>query len=271
MALWLLLVACHLPPQPVPEGQVVLGWRLAPGMELAYRMRSTHTLARDSVVREEVWHYLVRAADADGTFVLEGHMETLDAAWLRDDLPLEGVALESALAEERARLQEHGITAVLSIDGRLDRLDTAEWSDAVSQRLLGLHLPVEPVEPGARWNETDTARVFTRLVPAGQDVTLGGTERLESLRWERRPARFPRPPATFLAAEITCEAMLRPEDARYPTVDIQGEAIWDLEVGHLATRTLTVAERGGTRPEQTGTLTLELEWVDPKQLHPEGR
>jgi len=269
MALWLLFVACHLPPRSVPEGQVVLGWRLAPGMELAYRLRTTHTLAHDSVVREEVWRYLVRTADTDGTFVLEGQLQSLDATWLRDDVPLEGVTLESALAEERARLQEHGITAVLSIDGRIDRLDTGEWSDAVSQRLLALRLPLEPVEPGARWNETDTARVFTRLVPTGQGVTLGGTERLERLRWERTPAHFPRRSTTFLAAEISCEGMLRPDDARYPTVDIQGEALWDLEAGHLAARTLHVAERGGTRPEQTGTLTLELEWVGLPGLHPE--
>lgn len=264
-------MACHLPPRAVPQGEVVLGWRLAPGMELAYRMRSTHTLSRDSVVREEVWHYLVRTADAEGTFVLEGHLESLDAAWLRDDLPLEGVALESALEEERARLQERAITAVLSIDGRLDRLDTGEWSDAVSQRMLALRLPVEPVLPGTRWTETETARAFTRLVPTGQGVTLGGTERLERLRWERRPARFLHAPSTFLAAEIACEAMLRPDDARYPTVDIQGEALWDLEAGHLASRTLQITERGGTRPEQTGTLTLELSWVDPKRLHPEAR
>jgi hypothetical protein len=268
MLAWLLLTACHAPPQALPEGQIVIGWRLAPGMELTYRLRSTHTLARDTVVREEVWRYLVRSADADGTFLLEGHLGMLDATMLQDGQPRDDLSLDAVLAEERARLEQQSTSLLLSDDGRIDRLDADEWSDALVQRLLALRLPTEPIEPGSRWTETDTARAFARLAPPGLEVTFGGTQRFEGLQWEPRDRPVLRAPATFLAARIVGEAMLRPADARYPAVDIQSTALWDLEAGRLASRSLQVIERGGTRPEQTGDLTIELERLPERRAAP---
>ncbi len=270
MLVWLLFLACHTPPREVPVGEVVLGWRLAPGMELAYRLRSTHSLGTDTVVREELWHYLVRRVDDQGTFTLEGHLERLDASILADGVPMEDEVLEAALEQERARLGLSPITLSLSLDGRIDHLETTGWSDALPHRLLALRLPGEPVLPGSRWNDTETARPFTRLVPSGLELDIAGTHRLEQLLWQPASRLGLRPSRARLVAELDTEAMVRPEDARVPTLDIHGAARWDLEGGRLATRSLSIGERGGTDPELTGSLQLELEWVEPSRAHHQG-
>lgn len=267
MLLWLLLMACHLPPREVPVGEVVLGWRLAPGMELAYHLRSIHSVGADTVVREELWHYLVRRVDDQGTFTLEGHLESLDASIVTDGVGMEEQALVAALADERTRLETSPITLSLSLDGRIDHLETTGWGDALPHRLLALRLPGEPVQPGGRWNDTETARPFTRLIPSGFELDIAGTHRLEQLHWQRGSRLGLQPARARLMAEIDTEAMVRPEDARIPTLDIHGSARWDLDAGHLASRSLFIGERGGIDPEQAGSLQLELEWVEPDRAH----
>lgn len=267
MVLWLLFMACHTPPREVPVGEVVLGWRLAPGMELAYRLRTTHIMGTDTVVREEVWHYLVRRVDDEGTFTLEGHLEGLEASIVADGVPVGTEALAEALTEEWARLESTPVTLSLSLDGRIDHLEAHSWSDGLPHRLLALRLPAEAVQPGSRWNDAETARAFTRLVPAGQELDVAGTHRFEQLQWQRSGRWTPGRGRASLVAELDTEAMVRPEDARIPTLDIHGTACWNLEAGHLATRSLFVAERGGTDPEQTGSLQMELEWIDPGKAH----
>jgi len=267
MLLWLLLMACHAPPREVPVGEVTLGWRLAPGMELAYRHRTTHVLGDDTAVREEVWHYLVRSVDDQGTFILEGHLESLDASITADGVPVEVDAMASALDDERSRLAQSDLTLSLSLDGRMDRLEAADWTDALPHRLLALRLPAEPVLPGSRWNDTETARPFTRLIPTGFELDIAGTHRLEQLRWQRDARLSLRPGRPRLVAELDTQALLRPEDARIPALDIHGATSWDLEAGRLATRSLYIIERGGTAPELSGSLLFELEWIEPGRAH----
>ncbi len=248
-------------------GDVALGWRLAPGMELAYRLRSTHILGADTVVREELWHYLVRRVDDEGTFTLEGHIESLDASIVSGGIPVDGEALDAALAEEWARLETEPVTLSLSLDGRIDHLEAPSWSDALPHRLLALRLPAGPVAPGSRWNDAETARAFTRLIPPGLEIDVAGTHRLERLEWQQSSRRHPALGRAGLVAELDTEAMVRPDDARIPTLDIHGTAHWNLDAGHLADRSLFVVERGGTDPEQSGSLQVELEWVNPPKAH----
>jgi hypothetical protein len=266
MLLWLLALACHTPPREAPTGEVALGWRLAPGMELAYRLRSTHTLGADVVERVEVWHYLVRRVDDQGTFSLEGHLESLDATIVAGGVPVDEAALAEAVSEERARLEQGRLSLSLSIDGRIDQLEAGTWSDALSHRLLALRFPAEPIPPGERWNDAETARAFTGLIPPGVEQDVTGTQRLEQLVWHPVSSR-PLVRERILVAEIETQAMVRPEDARLPALDIQGQARWDLEAGHLLSRDLVVTERGGDDPDQAGMLALELQWVAPQRVH----
>lgn len=265
MLLWLLALACHLPPRAVPEGQVVLGWRLAPGMELNYELRTTHTVQRDTVVRQEQWHYLVRSIDDQGVFTLEGQIASVEASILRDGVPLEDAALAAALVEEQARLELNPVVLRLSIDGRIDRLEAGAWSDALPHRMLALRLPPEPVEPGARWADTETAHSFALVAPPGLELSVAGEHRLETLAWHRLGRQHLRDRMAYLAADIDTQAIVRPEDARVPAIDIEGRAEWNLDAGRLATRSLTITQRGGTAPEQAGTLQIELCWVDPRR------
>ncbi len=267
MLLWLLITACHLPPRDVPVGAVTLGWRLAPGMELAYRLRSVHSVGDDTAVREEVWHYLVRSIDDQGTYVLEGHLESLDASIVADGAPVAPGTVLDAIERERARIEEDQLTMTLSLDGRIDQLEAPSWADALPHRLLALRLPAEPLAPGTRWNDTETARPFARLIPAGFDMDVAGTHRLTELSWQRDGGTVLRSGRPRLLAELDTQAMLRPEDARIPTLDIQGSSSWELEAGRLHHRSLQVSERGGTDPELSGSLLLELEWVEPSRAH----
>ncbi len=271
MLLWLLVLACHQPPLAVPSEQVVLGWRLAPGMELAYDLRTTHTVDRDTVVREEVWHYLVRRVDDQGVFTLEGHLEVLDADILRDGIPMDDAALSTVLDEERTRVQLHPIVLSLSIDGRMDRLEAGSWPDALPHRLLALRLPPEPVEPGSRWIDTETARCFTHVAPPSPELSIAGDQRLVSMGWQRMGRQHLIERGRYLAAEIDTQAIVRPEDARFPALDIQGTAQWDLDAGRLASRSIHVSQRGGTEPEQSGSLQIELVWMEPRRAHRMGR
>jgi hypothetical protein len=260
MLLWLLALACHTPPREVPIGEVSLGWRLAPGMELTYHLRTTHVVGSDTVLRDELWHYLVRRVDDRGTYSLEGRLEALDASIVSDGVPLDPAALAPAIDEELARLEP--ISLSLSLDGRMDQLEAGSWSDALPHRLLALRLPSEPVQAGSRWNDAETARSFTSLIPAARDLDVAGTHRLEELRWHRG-SRRPWAARGELVAVVSTEAMVRPDDARFPTLDIQGSTSWDLEAGRLLQRSLFICERGGTDPDQSGSLQIEMEWVDP--------
>ncbi len=268
---WLLLLACRLPPSSMPESEVVLGWRLAPGMEISYRLRSTHQVELDTVVREETWSYLVRRVDSQGTATLEGRLQELDAAILNAGTPLEASAMAAAIDAERQRLGPQPVTMTLSLDGRVDRLEARDWADALPHRLLALQLPVGPVRVGDRWTDAETARSYARLVPAAEEVRFTGTHRLEQLALNRHLGTSgnlltaPR----HLDAEISTEALVLPEDARFPAVELEGISQWNLDAGRLDERVLHIYERGGTRPEQAGRLELELAWFPTRKARRE--
>jgi hypothetical protein len=258
---WLLLMACHLPPRSIPEGEVTLGWRLAPGMELRYRLRATYALEGAVIEREEDWRYLVRSIDDQGTYTLEGQLEDLRSSVLVEGEPIAADRLAPMLAQERARLDASPLGLHLSLDGRIDHIDAPSWSDTIPHRMLALRLPSEALEPGSRWDDNETARSFARLSTWGVKLDVAGTHRLDELTWHRSPLGPLRPGQPSLAASIHTEAMVRPEDARVVMLEIQGTALWDLESGRLHARTLRISERGSDA--QIDTLELELRWLDP--------
>jgi hypothetical protein len=262
MLLWLLLMACHLPPRSIPEGEVTLGWRLAPGMELRYQLRATYSFDGAVIQREEDWRYLVRRIDDQGTYTLEGQLEDLRSSVTVGGQPIDASQLEPMLAEEQARLNTAPLGLSLSLDGRIDRLEAASWSDTIPHRLLALRLPAEGLTPGARWDDAETARSFARLSTWGVELDVAGTHRLEELTWHRSSLGPLRPGQPLLAATIQTEAMVRPEDARVVMLEIQGSALWDLEAGRLHSRKLRITERGSDA--QPDTLELELHWRETR-------
>ena len=96
---------------------------------------------------------------------------------------------------------------------------------------------------------------------------MAGDHRLEALGWQRLGRRHLQDRARFLAAEIDTQAIVQPEDARVPALDIQGSAQWDLDAGRLASRSLRVSQRGGTEPELSGTLQIELSRAEHRRAH----
>ncbi len=257
-----LLAACHVEPRDLPEAEIALGWRLAPGMELRYRLETRHSIALESSVRDETWHFLVRDVDDQGVFTLEGRLEALEVAFQHGDQALGDELLQEALQSERERLRCKGASFTLSMDGRMDRLDAGSWADALPHRLLALKLPEQPLTLGESWTDAETARPYATLLPSDIAVRVTGTHRLEELTWRRhlwrRGSLFSAP--SHLDAILRTEAMVLPEDARYPALDIRGDTSWNLDLGQMESRSVVVTERSGEGAGQTGTLALDLEW-----------
>ncbi|MBN1335700.1 MAG: hypothetical protein JXB39_07040 [Deltaproteobacteria bacterium] len=259
--LLLLLASCHRPPTSYPEEAITLGWRLAPGMELTYRLASRYAQGGQTVVREETWTYLVRSVDDLGSFSLEGRIVGLEARIEEQGTAMDSERVEAAIEAERERLTGDPVAFTLSMDGRIATLDAPSWADGLPHRLLGLRLPTDPVREGDRWPDPAAGRPFVDLVPAGLAVDVNGVHRLEALSWagHQRRSRFRGP--WHLDALFSTEAIVRPDDARVPALVLSGSATWNLDLGRLESRTLEVEERGGTSPGEAGAFSLRLEAV----------
>ncbi len=257
----LLLAACHRPPASYPEAAVTLGWRLAPGMELTYRLTTRHEQGSETVVREETWTYLVRDVDDLGTSTLEGRIVALDARIEEDGDAIDPARMRGAIETERERLAADPVAFTLSMEGRIGTLDAPSWADGLPHRLLGLLLPPEPVREGDRWPDPAAGRPFVDLVPAGLAVDVNGVQRLEALSWEGHRHRWGLRGPWHLDAAISTEAIVRPDDARLPSLVLSGAATWNMDLGRLESRTLNIQERGGTSPGEAGSFVLSLEAV----------
>ena len=261
----IILLGCHPRPRIPPATGTVLGWKLAPGMELLYRYRSEYRVGEDVVERSETWRYLVRQADDRGYYELEGRLEALQANILHAGQALNDGSLRAALERERERIGASPVHLALSMDGRLDRLDAGAWPDVLNHRLLALGLPHHAVLAGDRWSDPATARPFSELIPSGEHVQVLGIHELEDLRWIGRReygggrSLIHHP---HLVAILTTTSAVLPEDARYPALEIAGHAYWDLESGQLERRVLQVQERAGYTNHEGDRFILEAQRLD---------
>lgn len=264
--LLLLPLACHPRlPSPEPVSSVTLGWRLAAGTDLQYRYLTTIQLGGDVVSRRESWRYLVREMNDQGTYTLEGHIEALSGGILHDGHPLADSGLKGALAQEWERVSAGATNLGLSMDGRLNDLSSGTWSDGLVHRLLSFQLPASEVQVGDQWNDPSIARPFTDPIPSSVAVKVSGTQRLVSIEVARTRGRSDLIQAPLhVYAIIDTSAVVLPEDARFPALDIEGRTRWDLAAGVLDHRTLEVRERGGELPGEPGHLSLE-----GTRLHPD--
>jgi hypothetical protein len=234
-------------------------------MELRYRIRTAHSFGKDSVSRMETWTYLVRSIDENqGVYDLEARLDDLDAAISAEGEDISRSELAKAIRAERRRLDSEPLALTLSMDGRMDEVATESWADSMPHRLLALKLPDGPVRVGDRWNDAATARSFSDLLPAEQEVEIAGTEQLEVLSWSalHHPVLHPHHTEQHLDAGIRTGAAVVPRDSDLPAIDIDGLTSWDLDAGVLQSRTLEIRERGGALPIEHGSLRMQLDLVE---------
>ena len=264
-------MACH-PRVDAPDidSAVMLGWRLSTGMDIAYRYVTVLSMGGDTVSRKECWKYLVRSVDGQGAYALEGLFVSLNAGIYHDDRPLPESIIKGRVRTERDRLASGPVRLTLSMDGRVEDLETNTWSDTLVHRLLALQLPTAPVQAGAQWMDPSSARPFAHPIPSSVPITITGTQRLVSIvlvkdRKSERPKLLHPPP--HVRATIETSAAVLPADARFPALDIEGRADWNLASGVLEHRSLEVRERGGEGSGEPSTLFLEG-WYVPEGSRP---
>jgi hypothetical protein len=230
-------------------------------MELTYRLTMRHVQGSETVVRQETWTYLVRDVDDLGTSTLEGRIVDLEARIEEDGEVIDPDRVHGAVAAERDRLAADPVAFTLSMEGRIATIDAPSWADGLPHRLLGLLLPTGPVHEGDRWPDPAAGRPFVDLVPAGLAVDVNGAQRLQALAWTGHRHGWRQRGPWHLDAAISTEAIVRPEDARLPTMVLAGDATWNLDLGRLESRAMRVEERGGTSPGEAGSFSLSLEAV----------
>lgn len=257
----LILSACFPKPtlKAVELEGVFFGWRLAPGMELTYRLTSIHTLNDVKIKRIEVWSYLVRSSNIDG-FTLEAKPCSVDAIIQQKDQTLDQRHLRQAIQNEYLRLNSDHPDFTLSLNGNMDNPTFQTWSDSLPHRLLALTLPEKSIVPGDRWNDTSSARPYTQLIPSGVDIAVSGTNRLIALIDADHEKFFKSRP--HVDALIETDAIVNSHDARFPSLEIQSQVTWDLSIGMMEKRLLTVKERGGIATGEPGNFELSLELLD---------
>ncbi len=259
----LFLTACHHKSPGMPEAAITLGWRLAPGMEIRYDTHSVYSVGEDTIERQESWTYLVRAVDGRGNYALEAHITHLDASISHAGQRILESELKQAIAQERIRLDLSPVHLHLSMDGRMDSIEASRWSDTCPHRLLALLLPAHPILPGARWADPATARPLSHFTPSDVELKVSGTQQMKDLRWNRHRGKHAISALpTHLDAEIHTSAVVLPDDARFPAIEIDGDTEWNLDKGLMDHRWISIRLRGGKGYEETGSLFMEM-WRRP--------
>ena len=214
-------------------GEVTLGWRLVPGMELTYACTTTYTQDQQRVeelARVEHWSYLVRDLDETGVASLEGRLTAFGAGLTVDGLEVGADQLAEGEAEEVERLSALTVELALAMDGRA-QVTTGSWADRLPHRQLGLTLPEIPVSVGDAWPDPSAARPYADLLPMGLELEISATSRLEDVVLRDG----------LTQAKIVTEGYVRPSDtSQAGGVFLDGAAWWDLRSGRLIERTLTL-------------------------------
>jgi hypothetical protein len=243
-------------------------------MELVYRIDSRHVLGEDEVRRSETWRYLVRSVSDGDVYEIEGRLSALTASITHAGHPMPKNQMDAAVRSERARLAAEPVTLSLSMDGRIDSLKAETWADALPHRLLALRLPLEPVGVGERWNDASDSRPLGDLVPTDQKLEFNGTQQFESLRWadasRGRSDEIEFPGAlkgsgagsAWLEATLRSSAAVLPKNGDIPSLDIEGNSLWHLDLGLMLSRRLVIRERGGAATGLAGSMELSLQLVD---------
>ena len=180
---------------------------------------------------------------------------------------------KDALAGVLAKVTDPGVRSDIRRMLRLideHRVTTSHMVPTQLHRLLALQLPTAPVQAGAQWMDPSSARPFAHPIPSSVPITITGTQRLVSIvlvkdRKSERPKLLHPPP--HVRATIETSAAVLPADARFPALDIEGRADWNLASGVLEHRSLEVRERGGEGSGEPSTLFLEG-WYVPEGSRP---
>lgn len=264
------LLACRPLAPPIPDNPMVLGWRLAPGMELTYKLDTRQVTGQDEVRRSETWRYLVRSIDDSGVYLLEGRLVDLDASISHAGKEVDRSQIQGAVRSESRRLGDQPVTLSLSMDGRIDGVRVESWADSMPHRLLAMKLPEDAVKIGDRWSDPAASRPMGEIIPATERVDFNGTEQLESVRWaqDSSGALGLQTPSAWLEASIQTSAVVIPKNSDIPSIDIEGSATWNLDRGLLMRRHIKVQERGGALTGQAGSFEMSLELVDRQNQAP---
>ena len=232
-------------------GELTLGWRLVPGMELTYACTTTYTQGQQRVEelsRVEHWSYLVRDLD-EGIASLEGRLTAFGAGLTVDGLAVGADQLAAGEAEEIERLSALTVDLALAMDGRV-QITSGSWADRLPHRQLGLTLPEGAVSVGDDWPDPTAARPYADLLPMGLELEISATSRLEDVVLRDG----------LTQARIVTEGYVRPADTQQTGgVFLEGAAWWDLRSGRLLERTLTL-----TLPdtEEAERLTIALRLIE---------
>lgn len=162
-------------PSEVPA-TLRLGWRWSPGLARAWRVTTVREAGAWTTSRTEAWRYLAVDVAPSGVVSLEA--------------TLLGVGGEARHGEEPEPAVTRAVKAVddpvpivlaMQVHGHLEACSAEGFAEGLPHRLLGLHLPAEPVPVGASWADPGLLRAFAEALPMDVPLRTEATTRLTDL------------------------------------------------------------------------------------------
>lgn len=245
-----------LAPTPEPVGRARLGWRWVPGTTMSWTTRVERRVGRVTSTRVTTWAYTALSLPPDGVVRLEGHLRAFGATVLVDGVPLPDDRVAPAADAVRRGAREH-IRLALRLSGRLLDVPDDDLDELLPHRMLGLHLPTEPVDVGAAWSDPALVLPFAALLPATARVRATGTSRLTDLHSAR----------SGWEAVLDQRGTVSVEGVG-PRLELAGRATWATDPGRLMTRDLEVravperVDSDRTDPSRAGILRITMSPAD---------
>jgi hypothetical protein len=245
------------PSAEAPIDRVRLGWRWIPGQVHTFESRVGYTLAETTTVRAEAWAYTPRTLDASGLLDIEGQLVGFGANRVVRQRPMPESKLRGA-REAAREATPTGVRIELRLNGRITGCSTTQRDQALPHRLLGMHLPSDPVGEGDTWADASLALWLARWLPEELPTSVEGETRLVALQ----------PAARGYTAVLEHRATVHTIDGG-PTLEIAGTTWWDTEPGAIGRREVEIRLRGSTDDEGIGALRVEIARRDRDAVAPD--
>lgn len=230
-------------------GEVVMGWRWVPGMELAYQTTLVRHTERVRVVRAELWTYVIRDL-VDNVAIIEGRLTAFGVKASVDRSPFSPEQLADSIAAEK-RDNQPPVDLRITMDGRLVHCSEKRFARTLPHRMLGLRFPRLPVVVDDEWSDPALTRPFADLFPIDLDLRVRGHARLTGMRAE----------GTDTHAAISSRGVIQSEGGF--NLLLTGNTSWDASRGVMRSRNLRALFQppGGDPIQSPGTLDISLERV----------